>query len=183
MPGVKLASAGGTTIMNEAAQRADPAQCDRTWVGYHPRAMMPAIALATIASLALWSGRWFLDDISELADHVGALALFAMAWAVWPVLIAIFLYRTITYTYRLTDRAMLVEFGFLARPVPALRLIDVTTVTSGEGWLARRLEVGWVEVRTHDRAIRLPGVRNPTNFAIAIREAMERTRSAARPPG
>ena len=133
--------------MNQLEKTSDPAQIDLAWVGYHPRAMVPALVLASVASLALWTGRWFLDDLSELADHVGALALFAMAWAVWPVLVALFLYRTITYTFRLTDRAVLAEFGFLSRPIPAIALIDITAVATGGGWLARRLGVGWVEVQ------------------------------------
>ena len=28
--------------------------------------------------------------------------------------------RTITYTFRLTDRAVLAEFGFMSRPIPAI---------------------------------------------------------------
>lgn len=157
----------------------DPAQTDLAWVGYHPRAMAPAIALATVASLLLWTGRWYLDDLSDLAESVGTLALFGMAWGVWPALTAVFLYRTITYTYRLTNRAVLVEFGFLSRPVPAIALTEVAAVPTGGAWLARRFGVGWVEVRTLDRVVRLSGVRNPIHFAIAIRDAVEKCKKAA----
>jgi membrane protein YdbS with pleckstrin-like domain len=121
--------------------------------------------------LIVWTGRWFLEDLSDLADRVGALALFALAWAVWPAVAAVFLYRTVTYTYRLTDRSVVVDFGFLSRPVPPIPLAEVTAVVLGGGWVARKLGVGWVEVRTADRAVRMPGVRNPQVFALAIREA------------
>src|SRR5262245_27345266 len=140
---------------------ADPAQRDLAWVGYHPRAMAPAVAVAAVLSLIVWTGRWYLDDLSELADRVGALAIFALAWAVWPALAAVLLYRTVTYTYRLTDRAVLIDFGFLSRPFRPVPLAEVTTVVVGRGWVGRRLGIGWVEVRTADRAVRLPGVRHP----------------------
>src|SRR6266487_4198593 len=117
---------------------ADPAQRDLAWVGYHPRAMAPPIVLAAAASLMLWTGRWYLDDLSDLAVRVGTLAVFATAWAVWPALVAVFLYRTVTYAYRLTDRALLVDFGFLAPPIPAIALADVSAVTIGSGWVGRR---------------------------------------------
>jgi hypothetical protein len=165
--------------MYERGNSVDPAQIDLRWFGYHPRAMLPVFVLAAAVSLVLWTGRWFLDDLSELADRVGTLALFAMAWGVWPVLAALFLYRTITYTYRLTDRTVLAEFGFLSRPVPPIALADATAVTTGGGWLARRLGVGWVEVNTRDRVVRLSGVRNPVSLAIAIRQAMEKGRPSA----
>jgi membrane protein YdbS with pleckstrin-like domain len=154
----------------------DPAQRDLAWVGYHPRAIAPAAALAAVASLVVWTGRWYLDDLSELADRVGALALFALAWGVWPALAAVFLYRTVTYTYRLTDRAVLVDFGFLARPVPPVPLAEVTAVVAGGGWVWRWFGVGWVEVRTADRAVRLPGIRRPAGFAQQIRVAAKKTK-------
>src|SRR5262245_52771644 len=156
-------------IMTTGAKAVDPSQSDLSWLGYHPRAMTPVVVLTVVASLVVWTGRWYQDDLSELADRVGALAVFALAWAVWPAVAAVFLYRTVTYTYRLTDRSVLVDFGFLSRPVPPVPLTEVTAVVIGGGWLARKLGVGWVEVRTADRAVRMPGVRNPQTFALAIR--------------
>ena len=47
----------------------DPAQADRAWSGYHPRAAIPAVAAAAVASLVMWTGRWYLDPLSELADR------------------------------------------------------------------------------------------------------------------
>ena len=163
--------------MGTSSAQQDPAQRDLAWLGYHPRAMAPIVALTVVASLIVWTGRWYLDDLSELADRVGSLALFALAWAVWPALAAVFLYRVVTYTYRLTDRSVLADFGFLSRPIASVPLTDVTAVVIGGGWLARKLKVGWVEVRTADRAVRLPGVRNPQTFALAIREAVAKLKA------
>jgi membrane protein YdbS with pleckstrin-like domain len=123
------------------------------------------------------SGRWYHDDLSELADRVGALVVFALAWAVWPGLGAVFLYRAVTYTYRLTDRAVLMDFGFCFRPVPPVVLTDVQAIDVGGGLLARRLGIGWLEVRTKDRVVRMTGVRHPRAFAEKIREAIAACRN------
>jgi membrane protein YdbS with pleckstrin-like domain len=157
---------------------ADPALRDLAWTGYHPRALLPAVALAAVVSLVVWTGRYYLEDLSDLADRVGSLALFALGWAVWPALAAIFLYRTVTFTYRLTNRALLVDFGFLASPVPPIPLDQVTAVAIGGGWVLRRLGVGWIEVRTAERSIRLRGLRNPQLFAVSIRDAMSKMKEA-----
>jgi hypothetical protein len=150
----------------------DPAQADRVWAGYHPRAALPALVSVTGAALLVWTGRWYLDDLSELADRVGALAVFAVAWCAWPVLVGVYLYRAVTYSYRLTDRALLVDFGFWHRPVPPVWLREVVGVRAGANRLAALLGVGWVEVHTADRVVRLVGVRKPDTLAGAIRTAV-----------
>jgi len=162
---------------HERQWRADPAQQDLAWAGYDPRAMIPAIALSAIASLLLWTGRWYLDDFSAFADRVGSLAMFGLAWGVWPALVAVFLYRTVTYTYRLTDRSLLIDFGFLSPPVASLALESVTAVAVGGGWIGRHFGVGWVEVRSGDRSVRLRGVRQPDILAVTIREAAEKAKA------
>lgn len=155
----------------------DPAQADRLWFGYHPRAMAPTVAAVAVVSLVVWTGRWYLTDLSELAQRFGPLAVFALAWGVWPVLAAVFLYRTVVFTYRLTDRALLIDFGFWYPPVPPLPLGEVVGVRAGAGPLGRVTGVGWVEVRTASRAMRLPGVRRPHEVAACIRAAAAACRS------
>jgi hypothetical protein len=157
--------------MTVGGQSGDPSHRDLAWVGYHPRATAPTFALAAIASVLVLSGRWYLVDMSEFVDRVGALAVFALVWAVWPGLLAVFLYRTVTYTYRLTDRVVLVDFGFFSLPVAPIALADAIEVIVGSGWMTRWLGVGWVEVRTKDRSLRMTGVRHPAAFAEKIRIA------------
>ena len=144
---------------------------DCAWRGYDPRAMVPGLAVAAVISALLVSGRWYLDDLSRFADRVGALAVYAMALAVWPGLIVVLVYRCVTYTYRLTDRAVLIDRGFRFRPEPHVLLADLTGVTSGCSWLGRRLGVGWVQLAIGGRVVKLSGVRNPAAFAEAIRAA------------
>jgi hypothetical protein len=130
------------------------------------------VAGAVLVSLLVWTGKWYLDDLSELADRVGALAVFALAWCVWPAIATVYLYRAVTYTYRLTDRAVLIDFGFWHRPVAPVWLREVTGVRAGAGWVDRLLGVGWVEVQTPERVVRLIGVRHVEAFAEEIRAAV-----------
>jgi membrane protein YdbS with pleckstrin-like domain len=149
----------------------DRALAERDWWGYDPRAMFPAVAAAAAASAVVLSGRWYLEDLSWLADRAGALAVFGLAVAVWPGLVAVLLYRAVTYTYRLTDRAVLVDRGFLSRPEPPVWLAELTGVEPGAGWVGRQLGVGWVKLATGGRVVRLTGVRHPEAVAEAIRAA------------
>ncbi len=155
----------------------DPAQVDRFWFGYHPRALAPTIVAVAIVSIVTWTGRWYLDHLSELANRLGALALFAVAWGPWPVLVTVFLYRTVTYSYRLTDRALVVDFGFWHRPVPPVLLADITSVRNGPTLLGSALSVGWIEIQTIGGNIRLVGVYRPHEIAERIRTAVTTSRA------
>ena len=157
--------------MTAHQQTSDPAQADRIWFGYHPRTLAPTIAIVAVVSFITWTGRWYLDHLSELANRLGVLALFAIAWGPWPVLGAVFLYRTVTYSYRLTDRALIVDFGFWHRPVPPVLLAEITGVRTGSTVLGSALGVGWIEVRTAGRLLRLTGVRKAEEMAERIRAA------------
>jgi hypothetical protein len=154
----------------------DPAQRDVFWASYHPRALTPAIAFLAATSLIIWTGRWYLEGLSDFADRAGSLVLFALAWGTWLALLSVFLYRTVTYTYRLTDQSLLIEFGFLSPPIPPIPLVDVSAVVIGGSWSARGLGIGWIEVRTNGRIVRLTGVRKPEAFALAIRTAIARAK-------
>jgi hypothetical protein len=152
---------------------------DRAWRGYDPRAAVPVVGVAAAVSAALLAGRWYLADLSGLADRGAALAVYALVLAGWSGLVAGVLYRSVTYTYRLTDRALLLDWGPLSPPVPPAWLADVTAVVSGATWLGRQLGVGWVRVSSAGgRTVRLTGVRDPGGFALAIRAAAEQARAA-----
>ncbi|MBY0512369.1 MAG: hypothetical protein K2P78_00470 [Gemmataceae bacterium] len=153
----------------------DRALADRAWRGYHPRAGFPAVAAAAAVSAVLLSGRWYLEELSWVADEVGALAVYAMTLAVWPGLLTTLVYRAVTYTYRLTDRAVLVDRGFRNRPEPPVWLKDVTDVAARAGWVG----VGTVTVTAiSGRVVVLTGVAGPAAFAEAIRVAAAKVRAA-----
>jgi hypothetical protein len=159
---------------------ADRALLDRAWRGYDPRAAFPAVAAAAVASAVLLYGRWALPDLSDFAERAGALAVYAMVLAVWPGLLGLLLYRAVTYTYRLTDRAVLIDRGPLNRPELPVWLAELAGVEVVAGWLGRQLGVGWVVLReSGGRVIVLTGVRHPAEFAAAVRDAVARLKSAA----
>lgn len=157
--------------MTERGTAADPAAVDRLWTGYHPLALAPLVAVAASISLLVWTGQWYLDGMSVFAAEIGGWATFAVAWGVWPALVLVFLYRTVTYTYRLTDRAVYADFGPAFRPVAPLPLADLGGVAVGGGWLVRRLGVGSVVLQANGRSLRLKGVRHPAAFAARLRAA------------
>jgi membrane protein YdbS with pleckstrin-like domain len=149
----------------------DRALADRGWWGYDPRATIPAVAAAAAASVVVLYGRWNLEGLSWLAERAGALAVFGLAVAVWPGLVAVLLYRAVTYTYRLTDRAVLIDRGFLWRPEPPVWLAELTGVEVRVGWVGRQLGVGTVRLTAGGRVVKLTGVRHPGAVAKAIRAA------------
>lgn len=156
----------------------DPAIADRCWVGYHPFAMAPVVVVLAVVSVVVWTGRWYLDDLSHFVDLVGEWTTFAIAWGAWPAVLLVFLYRTVTFTYRLTERAVFLDYGPLFGPVAPIPLTKLDAAVAGGNWLARRLGVGHVELRSGDGVLRLKGVRRPDTFVEQVRAA----RAAARTP-
>lgn len=150
----------------------DEAMTDRVWRGYDVRAMIPPAAIAGVISLLLLVGRWLSDDLSDFAERIGSLVLFAPVLLMWLILIAIGLYRTVTYTYRLTDQALLVDRGFRSLPEPRIELSEVAEAQVSFEGFGKWLGVGQVSVTTRTgRILEMTGVYDPAGFAAAIREA------------
>lgn len=166
-------------MVSAAEPTRDPALADRLWVGYDPLALLPAGLALGCLSLAVWTGHWYGEDVIGLAGVLDRWVRFALAWGGWPAFVLVFLYRTVTYTYRLTDRVLLVDFGPGFRPVPPISLAEIEAVSVG-GWQRRWLGVGWVWVRTSSgRVVRLDGVRRPEALAETLRRAANSARGSA----
>ncbi|MFO0824253.1 MAG: hypothetical protein U0792_14260 [Gemmataceae bacterium] len=141
--------------------------------------MAPLVAMLAALSLVGWTGRWYLDDFSHFVDLVGEWTTFAFVWGAWPAVLLVFLYRTVTYTYRLTDEAVFVDYGPIFAPVPPVLLVSIDAVEVGGGWIAQVLKVGSVELQAGGRALRLNGVWRPEAFASKIRSARATARKHA----
>lgn len=177
---VAPATVKGEDAVGTTAELGDAAMVDRAWRGYDPRAGFPTAAAAAFASVILLAGRWAFDVHSRFTEQAGALAIYAMALAVWPGLLTTLIYRTITYTYRITDRAVLIDWGFRNLPEPAVGYSDLTGVSVETHWIGRRLGFGQVTLTAKDgRVVVLQGVANPTAFADAIRGAAEKFKASA----
>lgn len=157
----------------------DPAQRDLGWYGYSPRALLPLVGGLAVLSWTVWLGRWYVEGLLDLADRRGALTVFALAWAIWPLFLLLFCYRTVTYTYRLTDRAVLLDFGFMHNYQPPIPLEDIKEVRIRQGRVGRWLNVGDVEIHTAVGRWVLPGVYAPAVVVAAICQAQQQRRAAA----
>ncbi len=145
---------------------------DREWRGYHPRAAIPTVVVASLVSLTLLVGRWVFSDFEILDSHVSAFVFYALAIVIWPVLLLSLIYRMITYTFRLTNRGMLVDWGFRHLPEPPLLFGELLTVEVAVSRLDRLLGLGKLQLRCQSgRVVLLKGVREPEGFASAIRTA------------
>lgn len=162
--------------MTQEDGRTDGAMGDRAWRGYDLRAGAPWAAGAGAATAGLMAARWLLPDVPP---PVGVFGFFGAAGAVWLAVLARVGYRAVTHTYRLTDRALLIDRGFLDRMTPPVWLSEVTGVAWGHGVVGRWLGVGWVRVGVPGgrRVPVLTGVRDPAAFAAAVREAVAAARA------
>jgi membrane protein YdbS with pleckstrin-like domain len=151
--------------------RYDPAHRDLGWYGYSPWTLLPLALPLIVVSAVVWLGRWYFEDLSELADRIGTWTLFVLAWGAWPLFLLVWAYRTITYTYRLTDRALLVDFGFRHPYQPPVPLEQIIEITVHQGVIGRYLNVGQVHIRTPERSVLLPGVHAPQGLVNALRQA------------
>ena len=140
---------------------------DLAWRGFDLRAAVPLTALAIILSTTLLAGRWYVDGLSD------ALITYFLVLALWPALLGHTIYRTITYTYRITDRALLVDRGSLHRHEAPVWFKELLRVETGAGWVDRMLGIGWVSVSTAGRTLHLRAIRDPHGFAAMLRERMK----------
>ena len=141
-----------------------PAFRDEQWRGYDLRATIPWLVLAGLLTAGLLAGRVFFSDLPD------AILTVILVLILWPALLFVGCYRAITYTYRVTDRALLVDRGFLHRPVPPIPYREIAVVDHGGNWIYSRLNIGWVRVRTtHGRSVRMPPLREPAAFAQLLR--------------
>ena len=140
---------------------------DLAWRGFDLRAAIPITALAIVLSAVLLAGRWYLDDLAD------AIITYFLVLALWPALLSLTLYRAITYTYRITDRALLVDRGFFNRPEAPIWFNELRRVEIGARWIDRMLGIGWVSVSTSGRTLHLRAIRDPHGFAAMLRERMK----------
>lgn len=161
----------GAELKDTADQFEDSAVVDQQWRGYDLRAAIPLVCLALVLTIALLAGRWWLDEFVE------ALVPYVIVLILWPAILGHGFYRSITYTYRLTDQALIVDLGFRNPPVPPIRFSELIGVEYGASRIHSLLGIGWVEAVARDeRRIRLKALRDPAEFAALLRERIPSNR-------
>lgn len=147
----------------------DGAMVDEQWRGYDLRAALPLVAVAFLLTVALLAGRWVFDDF------IDGLVPYFIVLVIWPAFLGIGLYRSITYTYRLTDKALVVDLGFMHPPVPPLWFRDLAGVEHGANPVHALFGIGWVLATARDgRTVKLKALRDPAAFAAILRERIAR---------
>jgi len=142
----------------------DAAMVDEQWRGYDSRAALPFVALAALVTVALLGGRWIFNETLH------GILPYAIVLLIWPALLGTWLYRSITYTYRITDRALLVDLGFRHPPIPPIAFQDLASVEHGANWVHAALHIGWVRATARDgRTVKLKSIRDPAAFAGLLR--------------
>lgn len=155
----------------------DPAEPDLYWAGHSGWAMMPGLVIGIALSAIVMLAAPSVGDLVDLSPDTTAFLRFWLVLIGWIVAGLVWAYRGASFVYRLTPRHLFVEFGRLYRPIPPIRLADVTAVEC-RAWSLRRLfGVGAVVVRAHSRPpLYLGGVFRPQQFALAIRRAVKGAR-------
>jgi uncharacterized membrane protein YdbT with pleckstrin-like domain len=154
---------------------------DRAWRGYDIRAAIPWVCFGIAVDVFVLVGRWSLNDLSGSAHRIAAIGAYVAALVGSSLLVTALLYRTITYTYRLTDRAVLIDKGYFSLYQPPIWLDEIAEVATRASWIGERLGVGRVFVTTAaGQTIRMTGVRDPQEFARLIREEIVRHRGESK---
>jgi membrane protein YdbS with pleckstrin-like domain len=153
----------------------DPAEEDIAWGHYSGRALLPSFIVCGLLSLALLTGGWFFEDIRGIGQDFGSLIFFEVTIAIWIVQISRWLYRGSTYTYRLTNKHLYIDRGFLYDRQAPIPLAKIAKVEWGCDVLGYYAGVGWVRVTTATpETIVMKGIRRPAAFAELIERKIKK---------
>lgn len=152
---------------------------DRAWRGYDARATIPWILFGVGVDTFVLVGRWYLDELSGTVHRAAVIGAYVTALVGSLLLVAALLYRTVSYTYRLTDRALLIDKGYFSRYAAPIWLDDIAEVKTRSSWIGRHLGYGRVSVIVAaGTTVSMSGVRDPEEFARMIQEERARMKAA-----
>lgn len=142
----------------------DSAMVDEQWRGCDLRGAAPLFALALLLTFSLLVTRLLFNELLD------ALIAYLIVLVLWPTLLFVAVYRAVTYTFRITDRALVVDRGFLHGPILPLPYAGIAKVEHGDNWIHALLNIGWVRATMADgRSVKMPSLRDPAGFAALLR--------------
>jgi uncharacterized membrane protein YdbT with pleckstrin-like domain len=148
----------------------DPSESDIAWRGYSGWVMWPSFLVCGLMTLLLLVGGWFIEGIRGIGQETGSWVFFILTILIWVLQFCRWFYRGATVTYRLTDKKIHIDRGFLSPPVESIKLIDIQQILVGQNLLGKWFGVGWVSIQsTNNRREVLEGVYRPEEFADLIR--------------
>lgn len=150
-------------------------ETDLVWTGPGLRGLAPLAAVLMFVSFIMLVGGGWLARMVGFEHEWVTLFLFWLIVSLWCVACGRWLYRGSSYMYRLTDRAIRADFGFLHHPIPPIALEKIESIENRpRAWSL--INVGTVIVNAKDGTqLRLPGLAKPQQFidqVIAARNRM-----------
>lgn len=154
------------------------AETDLVWTGPGLRGLAPLASVLLFASVLLLSAGPWLAGLLGMEHEWATLLLFWVVVILWIVATARWFYRGASYVYRLTDRAIHADFGFLNAPTPPMPLESIVRLENRPGaW--RLINVGTVIVHARDGSrLILPGQAKPAEFIDRVLAAQSRLKSS-----
>jgi uncharacterized membrane protein YdbT with pleckstrin-like domain len=169
------ASGEGLTPAADSAQ-----EVEVWWGGYAGRTMLPAFALCfllTAVVVLVASLVWQEEHLSDAVISHFALYLIV---ALWAVVLVRWAYVTVTISYRLTTRHLLVEYGLAHPGLPPLPLETIAKVKVEQNAWERLVGVGRLRIETtNGRTECLPGVHAPAVVADEILRRVQKARGGS----
>ena len=136
------------------------------WEGrYSPKAMLGAVVLAAVATIALVvGGVYFQNWIVPLG----------LAAVLWLVVVAMLAQRRLGIHYKMTNQMFYDQRGIMTRTTNRIEAIDIDDVTWQQGVLDRMTGVGNIKISSRDRTdpvFWMRGIENVEQVAQLIDKA------------
>jgi hypothetical protein len=156
---------------------------DIWWGAYASRALAPAFAACGAATgLAVGWYLWARHGSGELTVRYTTYALVGLIW-LFPLLF--WAYNTLTFTYRLTNRRLLVERSFFSGGRGEVELARISGVVVLRGPWEKRTGVGRIRILADDSrqpVLLLAGIDDPGRVAAEIRHLAKQARESGIAP-
>ena len=150
---------------------------DVWWGSYTSKTMLPSALVCIGLTLLIATLAWFHNHFG-LTWNQGRRLAYALAGAVWLCQSLRWGYRVLSFNYRLTNRRLFCQLGFLYPSQPVIELADIAEVQVVQGFWEHWLDVGRLRIireKPGEPPVLLPGVRKPERIA---REIEKRARYA-----
>jgi membrane protein YdbS with pleckstrin-like domain len=151
--------------MVDAAQ-----ECDICWASYSGWTMLPSFLVCLLLTGGI---AWFGFAVTRpMAQAV----ILGASGIVWLVQVARWGHRCFSFNYRLTNRRLFIDRGFLFPDRLQVMLSGIDRVEVAQDKFEKWLGVGKVRLRLRDRGhetLVLAGVREPQTFVRQIEKAIQ----------
>ncbi|MGE3806172.1 MAG: PH domain-containing protein [Gemmataceae bacterium] len=155
----------------------DPREVDRQvetdlwWGSYAGRTMAPVFLLCLLLTVAVSLAVFIIWDDRFAHPQIMWHATVVPLGLLWLIVLGRWLYRTLTWSYRLTNQQLYRDTGFLHMADGAVALKEIVQVNVHASLIERTLGVGRLEVVTDDgkAALSLAGIHDPEWVARLIR--------------